>query len=71
MDLAEYRVFENIRRTTKESNGEWHETDHAEANYAILNSLSEGDGFTMDEMKAVFGPWFAKWSEIKAADEAQ
>ena len=71
LNLAEYRVFEQKRREMKESNGEWHESDHAEANYAILNSLSAGDGFTQAEMYSTFVPWMAKWEEVKAADEAQ
>ena len=71
LNLAEYRVFENARRSLKEADGEWHESDHAEENYAILNSLSNGDGFTMAEMHSVFVPWMAKWEECKAADEAQ
>ena len=71
LNLAEYRVFEQKRRELKESNGEWHESDHAEANYAIINSLAEGDGFTQAEMYAAMAPWMAKWEEIKAADEAQ
>ena len=71
LNLAEYRVFEQKRREMKESNGEWHESDHAEANYAILNSLSAGDGFTQAEMYSTFAPWMAKFEEVKAADEAQ
>ena len=71
LNLAEYRVFEQKRREMKESNGEWHESDHAEANFAILNSLSAGEGFTQAEMYSTFVPWMAKWEEVKAADEAQ
>ena len=55
-------------RALKEADGDWHESDHAEANYAIVNSVSEGDGYTMAEMWAVMGPWRQKWEAIKAAD---
>ena len=54
-------------RAMKEENGEWHESDHVEENYAICNSISEGDGFTMAEMWAVMTPWMAKFDELKAS----
>ena len=68
LNLEEHKAWENKMRALKEADGDWHESDHAEANYAIFNSFSEGDGYTMAEMMAVMGPWRQKWEEIKAAD---
>ena len=68
LDLAEYRVFDAAMRAMKTADGEWHESDHAEANYGIGNSLSEGDGITMAEMRQAMAPWLAKFEELKAAD---
>ena len=51
LDLAEYRTFDAAMRAIKEADGEWHESDHAEENFNIVNSISEGDGFTMAEMR--------------------
>ena len=42
--------MENTMRALKEADGEWHESDHAQANYEILNAISEGEGYTKEEM---------------------
>ena len=55
-------------RALKEADGEWHESDHAEENYNIVNSIGDGDGFTMQQMRSIMGPWLAKFEELKAAD---
>ena len=68
LNLQEHKNWENKMRALKEADGDWHESDHAEANYAIANSVIEGDGYTMAEMWAVMGPWRQKWEAIKAAD---
>ena len=47
LDLAEYRNFDAAMRAMKEADGEWHESDHAEENYNIVNSIGDGEGFTM------------------------
>ena len=68
LDLAEYRNYDAAMRTLKEAEGEWHESDHAEENYNIVNSISEGEGFTMEQMRSIMAPWIAKFEELKAAD---
>ena len=55
-------------RALKEADGEWHESDHIQANYEILNSVGEGEGYSKEEMQACMGPWMAKFEELKAAD---
>ena len=42
--------------------------DHLQANYNIANAMGEGEGFTMAEMMMMWGPWMAKFEELKAAD---
>ena len=50
LNLAEYRVFDAAMRKMKVDAGEWHESDHAEENWNIGNSLSDDDGVTMAEL---------------------
>ena len=68
LDLAEFTAFEGAMRAVREADGEWFETDHAAANYAIMNSVSEGDGFTMAEMWACLKAWRAKFDAMREAD---
>ena len=52
LNLAEYRVFDAAMRKYKVDAGEWHESDHAEENWNIANSLNAAtDGVTMAELK--------------------
>ena len=51
LNLAEYRVFDAAMRKFKVDAGEWHESDHAEENWNIGNSLSAADGVTMAELR--------------------
>ena len=51
LNLAEYRVFDAAMRKIKVDAGEWHESDHAEENWNIGNSLSAADGVTMAELR--------------------
>ena len=68
LNLAEYRVFDAAMRKFKVDAGEWHESDHAEENWNIANSLSAADGCTWEELRAVMKPWMVKFEELKAAD---
>ena len=69
LNLAEYKKFEAAMHAIKEADGDWNESDHAEENYAICNSVSEGDGFTMADFGAVIAPWMAKFEALKNADQ--
>ena len=72
LNLEEYRAFSATTKAEAESLGEWREAgDRDEENFAILNSVSAEDGFTMAEMQQVMGPWMAKFTELKNADAAQ
>ena len=72
LNLEEYRAFSAATKAEAESAGEWREAgDRDEENFAILNSISAEDGFTMAEMQMVMGPWMAKFTELKNADAAQ
>ena len=69
LDRAEFGNWAAAMRTMKTEEGEWNEPDnHDDEDYEIMNGISEGDGFTMAEMMSVFGPWMAKFEELKAAD---
>ena len=47
LDLAEYRVWDAKMKAIAVEQGDWYESgDHAEENYNITNSVSEGDGIT-------------------------
>ena len=70
LNLAEYRVFDAAMRKYKVDAGEWHESDHAEENWNIANSLNAAtDGVTMAELRQIMVPWMAKFEELKAADD--
>ena len=72
LNLEEYRAFSAATKAEAESAGEWREAgDRDEENFAILNSVSAEDGFTLAEMQQVMGPWMAKFTELKNADAAQ
>ena len=69
LDLEEYRVFSAATKAIALADGDWREAgDHDEENYAIINSVSAEDGFTMAEMQQTMGPWMAKFTELKNAD---
>ena len=71
LNLEEYRVFSATTKAEAVANGDWREAgDNDEDNYAIMNSVSAEDGFTMAEMQQIMGPWMAKFTELKNADEA-
>ena len=68
LDLAEYIAFQEAMKKITLDKGEWYPADNgAERVYNIINSFSEGDGITMPELFALFGPWMAKWQELKTA----
>ena len=70
LNLEEYRAFSAATKAEAISTGDWTEADdHVEENYAIVNSISAEDGFTIDEMKQTMGPWMAKMTELKNADQ--
>ena len=51
LNEAEYAVFNEAMRKIAVDNGEWIEAEANNArNYAIFNSVSEGEGFTMAEL---------------------
>ena len=69
LNLEEYRVFSAATKAVAVADGDWREAgDHDEENYAIMNSVSAEDGFTMAEMQQTMGPWMAKFTELKNAD---
>ena len=68
LNLQEHKNFESKMHALKAADGDWNESDHAEANYAIVNSVSEGDGYSMSDFRACMGPWMAKFEACKAAD---
>ena len=70
LNLEEYRAFLAAAKADAISTGDWTEVDdHVEENYAIVNSISAEDGFTMAEMQQTTGPWMAKMTELKNADQ--
>ena len=72
LNLEEYKVFNAAARADATANGEWLDADsHDEDNYALLNSVTAEDGFTMADMHQIMGPWMAKMNELKDANEAQ
>ena len=72
LDRAEYATWEAAMKADKATIGEWVEPEsHADEDYAIFNSVSEGDGLVLMELYTCFGPWMAKFEELKAADGAQ
>ena len=69
LDRAEFGTWAEAMRAVKVAEGEWNEPEnHDDEDYEIMNSVSEGEGFTMAEMMSVFGPWMAKFEALKAAD---
>ena len=69
LDRAEYTVFADAVRAAKAAEGEWDDQENFDdVDYEMMNSISEGDGFTMADMWTIFGPWMAKFEELKAAD---
>jgi hypothetical protein len=68
LDLAEWKVFSQASRKAEADEGNWvDQDDRAEETYAAFNQMSEGDGFTIAEMFTCYGPWIAKFEELKAA----
>ena len=69
LNLEEYKAFSAATKAIAIAEGDWTEADnHDEENYAIMNSVSAEDGFTMSEMQQCMGPWMAKMTELKNAD---
>ena len=68
LNLEEHKAWESAVRAIKQADGDWHESEHDQANYEILNSISEGEGYTFAEARAIMAPWMAKFEELKAAD---
>merc|ERR1712110_1086227 len=65
------KMFNDAAKADAIASNDWTEAgDHDDSNYAILNSVSAEDGFTMAEMQQIMGPWMAKMTELKNADEA-
>ena len=70
LSREEYGFFYAGMIDSAASNGEWiEEGDHVDEDYAIINSVSAEDGFTMAEMQQVMGPWLAKMGELQEADQ--
>ena len=62
LNLEEYRTFEASTRKIAIDDGDWREADpKIEETYALMNAVSEGEGFTMADMFATMGPWMAKF----------
>ena len=71
LNLVEYKAFNAAAKAIAIAENDWTEAgEHDDENYAILNSVSAEDGFTMAEMQQIMGPWMAKMTELKNADEA-
>ena len=69
LDLQEYKVWDAALRKIAADAGEWYDEDKSDLHYAeVLNKISEGDGFTMPDMMRTWGPWMAKFEELKAAN---
>ena len=69
LNLAEYRSFQTAIKADAANAGEWIEADdHDEENYSFLNAVDAEDGFTMEQMQQVLGPWMAKFKELETAD---
>ena len=67
LNLQEYKAFDTALRAIATGAGEWYDEDKTDAHYEVLNAIAEGDGFTMGEMMRCWGPWMAKFEELKAA----
>ena len=62
LDLAEFTTFVAATRADTEAQGHWQEADPETPKvYAMINSLSEGEGFTMEEMMSTWEPWMEKF----------
>ena len=71
LNLDEYKLFNAAAKAMAIAENEWIEAgDHNDSDYAIMNTVSAEEGFTMAEMQQIMGPWMAKMTELKNADEA-
>ena len=71
LNLEEYKAFQAAAKVDATANNEWVEAaPDMDGDYAILNSVSAEEGFTIAEMQQIMGPWMAKMTELKNADEA-
>ena len=68
--MEEYKAFDAAMKAHADADGEWYESGKEADNYSIMNAVGEGEGFTMAEMQQIMGPWMAKFTELKNADEA-
>ena len=65
LDLAEYKVFDDAINKSAIDDGKWVETKNQDEDYTnILNAIGEGEGISFAELKAVWGPWMAKFKEL-------
>ena len=68
LDLQEYKAWDAALKAHATSAGEWYDEDRTDLHYnEVLNKIGEGEGFTMAEMMMTWGPWMAKFEELKAA----
>ena len=68
LNLQQYKNFDEALRKIATDANEWYDEDKTDVHYEVLNQMSEGDGFSMTDMMKTWGPWMAKFEELKAAE---
>ena len=71
LDAAEYETYMQLNNAEADREGQWKDErpGRAAQGYALGNMINpEREGISMQEQFTVFGPYMAKWNELKAAD---
>ena len=71
LDAAEYEEYQRLNNEEAAREGNWSDDrpGRAAQSYAIMNQVNpERDGCSMQEVFSVYGPYMAKWTELKTAD---
>ena len=71
LDTAEFEVYQQLNNEEAAREGQWSDDrpGRAAQSYAIINQVNpDREGCSLQEVFAMFGPYMAKWTELKTAD---
>ena len=71
LDEAEYAAYMQLNNAEADREGTWKDErpGRAAASYALSNQINpDRDGCSMQEIFSLYGPYMAKWNELKARD---
>ena len=71
LDAAEYEAYTQLNNEEAAREGRWYDTreGQCQAMYNLINQVNpDREGATQAEIFQFYGPFFAKWKELKSAD---